>query len=196
MNLVVQLCPDLGTRGAATLVATRELVPHILSQHRLNVRWSVAVDLFRLQQGPPGKLVGNCVRLEKHTPSNSRIYPTLLTGISRYLLATCTFTPLYGRLSNVMGRRGANQAAVFFAGLGTLACGFSTNMETLIAARFVSIAPIVRLVLICAHGSCSLAVWEVEGSLRLRRTCYSNIIISSRTHGMLPLGLSRVTCIP
>ncbi|KAF8505120.1 MFS general substrate transporter [Hysterangium stoloniferum] len=36
---------------------------------------------------------------------------------SKYLLATCTFTPLYGRLSNVMGRRGANQTAVFFAGL-------------------------------------------------------------------------------
>ncbi|TBU53937.1 MFS general substrate transporter [Dichomitus squalens] len=54
-----------------------------------------------------------------------------------YLLATCTFTPLYGRLSNVMGRRGANQTAVFFAALGTLACGLSTNMETLIAARFL-----------------------------------------------------------
>ncbi|KAH9923694.1 MFS general substrate transporter [Epithele typhae] len=40
-----------------------------------------------------------------------------------YLLATCTFTPLYGRLSNILGRRGANQTAVFFAGLGTIACG-------------------------------------------------------------------------
>ena len=58
----------------------------------------------------------------------------------RYLLATCTFTPLYGRLSNVLGRRGANQTAVFFACLGTVACGLSTNMESLIAARFVRIA--------------------------------------------------------
>ncbi|KAI0738091.1 major facilitator superfamily domain-containing protein [Daedaleopsis nitida] len=54
-----------------------------------------------------------------------------------YLLATCTFTPLYGRLSNVLGRRGANLVAVFFAGLGTVACGLSTNMESLIAARFM-----------------------------------------------------------
>ncbi|KAM5542022.1 hypothetical protein V8D89_004332 [Ganoderma adspersum] len=82
---------------------------------------------------------------------NTTLVATLLPSISSdfnkahqaswlgtaYLLATCTFTPLYGRLSNVMGRRGANQAAVFFAGLGTLACGFSTNMETLIAARFL-----------------------------------------------------------
>ena len=37
-----------------------------------------------------------------------------------------------------MGRRGANQTAVFFAALGTAACGFSTSMEMLIAARFVS----------------------------------------------------------
>ncbi|ETW85103.1 major facilitator superfamily, partial [Heterobasidion irregulare TC 32-1] len=54
-----------------------------------------------------------------------------------YLLATCTFTPLYGRLCNVMGRRGANQTAVFFAALGTLACGLSSNMSMLIAARFL-----------------------------------------------------------
>ena len=57
---------------------------------------------------------------------------------TRYLLATATFTPLYGRLCNVMGRRGANQLAVVFAALGTAACGFSTSMEMLIAARFVS----------------------------------------------------------
>ncbi|TBU29286.1 MFS general substrate transporter [Dichomitus squalens] len=82
---------------------------------------------------------------------NTTLVATLLPSISSefnkahqaswlgtaYLLATCTFTPLYGRLSNVMGRRGANQTAVFFAALGTLACGLSTNMETLIAARFL-----------------------------------------------------------
>ncbi|OBZ75247.1 Multidrug resistance protein fnx1, partial [Grifola frondosa] len=50
---------------------------------------------------------------------------------------TCTFTPLYGRLCNVLGRRGANQLAVLFAALGTAACGFSPNMEMLIAARFL-----------------------------------------------------------
>lgn len=60
-----------------------------------------------------------------------------MTSSCRYLLATCTFTPLYGRLSDVMGRRGANQAAVVFMGLGTLACGLSPNMEVLVAARFL-----------------------------------------------------------
>ncbi|THU83961.1 MFS general substrate transporter [Dendrothele bispora CBS 962.96] len=55
-----------------------------------------------------------------------------------YLLATCTFTPLYGRLSDVMGRRAAAQTAVFFAGFGTIACGLSSNMELLIASRFIA----------------------------------------------------------
>ncbi|KAG1731218.1 major facilitator superfamily domain-containing protein [Suillus paluster] len=55
-----------------------------------------------------------------------------------YLLATCTFTPLYGRLCNIMGRRGAGQLAISMAALGTLLCGFSTNMEMLVAARFLS----------------------------------------------------------
>ncbi|KAK4701613.1 hypothetical protein P7C70_g4616, partial [Phenoliferia sp. Uapishka_3] len=58
---------------------------------------------------------------------NTTLVATLLTSISSefdsaneaswlgtsYLLATATFTPLYGRLSNVLGRRGANQLAVF-----------------------------------------------------------------------------------
>ncbi|ESK89112.1 vacuolar amino acid permease [Moniliophthora roreri MCA 2997] len=83
---------------------------------------------------------------------NMTLVPTMLPSISSqfqkshqaswlgtsYLLATCTFTPLYGRLSNVMGRRGAAQTAVLFAGLGTLACGLSTSMEMLIVSRFIA----------------------------------------------------------
>ncbi|KAJ8595827.1 MFS general substrate transporter [Rhizopogon salebrosus TDB-379] len=83
---------------------------------------------------------------------NTTLVATLLPSISSefnrsneaswlgtsYLLAACTFTPLYGRLCNVMGRRGANQLAVCIAALGTLSCGLSMNMEMLIAARFLS----------------------------------------------------------
>ncbi|KAJ3858516.1 hypothetical protein EV359DRAFT_52114, partial [Lentinula novae-zelandiae] len=46
-----------------------------------------------------------------------------------YLLATSTFTPLYSRLANILGRRGAAQVAVLFTRLGTIACSLSTNME-------------------------------------------------------------------
>ena len=68
-----------------------------------------------------------------------------------------------------MGRRRANQMAVFFAGLGTLACGFSGNMETLIAARFVSVLQIILLTLIQTCFVYILGVWEGEGFLRPQR---------------------------
>ncbi|KAI5899095.1 MFS general substrate transporter [Schizophyllum commune H4-8] len=55
-----------------------------------------------------------------------------------YLLATCTFMPLYGRLSDAMGRRAANQTAILLTALGTLACALAPNMELLILARFVA----------------------------------------------------------
>ncbi|KIJ98026.1 hypothetical protein K443DRAFT_104663 [Laccaria amethystina LaAM-08-1] len=55
-----------------------------------------------------------------------------------YLLATCTFTPLYGRLSDVMGRGRANKLAIFFAAVGILACGLSNSMQMLIISRFIS----------------------------------------------------------
>ncbi|KDR82136.1 hypothetical protein GALMADRAFT_240663 [Galerina marginata CBS 339.88] len=83
---------------------------------------------------------------------NQTLVPTMLPSISSdfnksnqaswlgtsYLLATCTFTPLYGRLCNVLGRKRANQTALLFAGLGIIMCGLSKNMEMLILARFIS----------------------------------------------------------
>ncbi|KAJ6548100.1 MFS general substrate transporter [Mycena vulgaris] len=83
---------------------------------------------------------------------NLTLVPTMIPSISSefqkfhqaswlgtaYLLATCTFTPLYGRLCNVMGRRGANQTAILFAAVGTVGCGLARNMESLILARFIA----------------------------------------------------------
>ncbi|KAJ6626422.1 hypothetical protein B0H10DRAFT_1672902, partial [Mycena sp. CBHHK59/15] len=56
---------------------------------------------------------------------------------TRYLFATCAFTPLYGRLCSVLGRRNTNTTAILFAVLGTIGCGLSRNMESLFFARFV-----------------------------------------------------------
>jgi hypothetical protein len=36
-----------------------------------------------------------------------------------------------------MGRSGANQSAVLFAGIGIMACGLSNSMQMLIISRFV-----------------------------------------------------------
>ncbi|KAF8162685.1 major facilitator superfamily domain-containing protein [Crassisporium funariophilum] len=83
---------------------------------------------------------------------NLTLVPTMLPSISSefnksneaswvgtsYLLATCTFTPLYGRLCNVMGRSAANQSAILFASIGILTCGLSNSMQMLIISRFIS----------------------------------------------------------
>ncbi|GJJ15324.1 hypothetical protein Clacol_009600 [Clathrus columnatus] len=61
-----------------------------------------------------------------------------IVEFEQYLLATCTFSPLYGHLSDIMGRRGANQTAILFAGIGTLLCGLSPNFPTLIVSRFIT----------------------------------------------------------
>lgn len=83
---------------------------------------------------------------------NLTLVPTMLPSISSefnashqaswlgtaYLLATSTFNPLYGRLSDVLGRRLASLTAVCFIALGTLACGLSKDMNSLILARFIA----------------------------------------------------------
>ncbi|KIY68361.1 vacuolar amino acid permease [Cylindrobasidium torrendii FP15055 ss-10] len=83
---------------------------------------------------------------------NMTLVPTMIPPISSefkqsnqaswigtcFLLATCTFTPLYGRLSNILGRRGAFQTALIFTAIGTMMCGMAKSMQALIFARFVA----------------------------------------------------------
>ncbi|EJD01043.1 vacuolar amino acid permease [Fomitiporia mediterranea MF3/22] len=55
-----------------------------------------------------------------------------------YLLSVCCFTPLYGRLSDILGRKGAMLLALSLFGSGTIFCGLAPSMEALIAARAVA----------------------------------------------------------
>ncbi|KAF8551515.1 MFS general substrate transporter [Imleria badia] len=55
-----------------------------------------------------------------------------------YLLSTCTFTPLYGRLCTILGRRAACQTALLATAIGTLLCGISAGMVELTVARFIA----------------------------------------------------------
>ncbi|KAJ7643074.1 MFS general substrate transporter [Mycena polygramma] len=52
-----------------------------------------------------------------------------------YLLTFCGFTPLYGRLANIFGRRASILFAGTVFGVGTVLCGFATNMAQLMAFR-------------------------------------------------------------
>lgn len=55
-----------------------------------------------------------------------------------YLLSVCCFTPLYGRLSDILGRKGAMLLALSLFGSGTLLCGVAPSMNVLIAARAIA----------------------------------------------------------
>ncbi|KAF8308599.1 MFS general substrate transporter [Clavulina sp. PMI_390] len=86
------------------------------------------------------------------TSMDITIIPTLVTPIgsyfdashqasyigTSYLLSVCCFAPLYGRLADVLGRKGALLLALGLSGVGTMLCGLSPSMTTLIAARVVS----------------------------------------------------------
>lgn len=55
-----------------------------------------------------------------------------------YLLSTCCFTPLYGRLSDIFGRKGAMLLALTLFTIGRLLCVTAPSMEALIAGRVIA----------------------------------------------------------
>ena len=95
---------------------------------------SGTIHLVRVPQVKSGQLAWDVVSQVSNIQELLVAHPHALLS---YLLATCTFMPLYGRLSDAMGRRAANQTAILLTALGTLACALAPNMELLILARFV-----------------------------------------------------------
>lgn len=55
-----------------------------------------------------------------------------------FLLANITFTPLFGRLSDILGRRTSNSLAISLFTAGTLACAVAPNMWSFILFRFLA----------------------------------------------------------
>jgi MFS family permease len=55
-----------------------------------------------------------------------------------YLWSNVTFTPLYGRLSDLIGRRAAYLQALTLFTIGTLCCGLAPSFTALTVARFVA----------------------------------------------------------
>lgn len=60
-----------------------------------------------------------------------------LLGTS-YLLSTATFTPLYGRLADIIGRRNALLIALTLFTGGTTLCGLAPSMVSLLVGRLVA----------------------------------------------------------
>lgn len=53
----------------------------------------------------------------------------------RYFLTLTTFQPLYGKLSDIFGRKPCLLFSYSIFGLGCLFCGFARNLAELVAAR-------------------------------------------------------------
>ena len=66
-------------------------------------------------------------------------YPSfviLLTSLPcSYFITLTSFQPLYGKLSDIFGRKACLMFAYTIFGLGCLFCGLARNMNELIAAR-------------------------------------------------------------
>lgn len=57
--------------------------------------------------------------------------------VTAYLLSSTAVTPLYGKLSDVHGRRAMLLIAILIFLVGSVACALSPNIHVLIAARFL-----------------------------------------------------------
>lgn len=104
--------------------------------HRKNVAWILAAVWSAVFLGAlDGTIVATLLSpIGAHfSQSNQSSY----IGTS-YLLSVCCFTPLYGRLSDIIGRRGAMLLALSLFGSGTLLCGIAPSMEILIIARAIA----------------------------------------------------------
>ena len=59
----------------------------------------------------------------------------LILDFDSYFLTLTSFQPLYGKLSDIFGRKAALQSGYAIFGLGCILCGLARNMNELIAAR-------------------------------------------------------------
>ncbi|SCV00261.1 LAME_0G08570g1_1 [Lachancea meyersii CBS 8951] len=76
--------------------------------------------------------------LMTHIASEFQALPNISWIATGYLLSTTCFQPLYGKISDVLGRKPLLVFSNVVFGLGCLLCGFSNNLWFLVAGRFVT----------------------------------------------------------
>jgi MFS family permease len=83
-----------------------------------------------------------------------------------YFLTLTSFQPLYGKLSDIFGRKQTLLVAYAFFGVGCVFCGLARNLEELVAARaFAGTFPSSFLFLvlsICEIGTFLMGMQALE----------------------------------
>ncbi|GAB5592217.1 hypothetical protein Unana1_07117 [Umbelopsis nana] len=102
-----------------------------------------------------------------------------------YILSFDSFQPMYGKLSDIFGRKNVLLAAVFIFLLGSVLCGVSTNMIMIIVMR--------ALQGVGGAGIFSIVFITVADMIPLRARGQYSALISTCTHGQtffinLPVG--------
>ncbi|HBF32910.1 MDR family MFS transporter [Rhizobium sp.] len=92
---------------------------------------------------------------------------------SAYLLAMSAVMPLYGKLGDLFGRKYVMMAAIFIFTVGSLVCGLSVSMTTLIAARVLQGM---------GGGGIMVSIFSVNADLfeprvRARYQSYSSLVL-------------------
>lgn len=104
--------------------------------------------------------------------------------LHRYFLSLTCCQPLYGKLTDIFGRKECLLFAYVFFGLGSLGCGLSTDISQLIASRAIAgiggggINAVVSILLTDLVPLRDRGLWQG----------YLNIVFSSGTAVGAPVG--------
>lgn len=82
------------------------------------------------------------------------------TCMLRYFITLTSFQPLYGKMSDIFGRKSALLFGYAVFGLGCLFCGLARNMNELVAARVSYTRKEKEDRLSCLQGVCRYWRWR------------------------------------
>ena len=108
----------------------------------------------------------------------------MLTFLHSYLLTQTSFQPLYGKLTEIFGRKPILLIAFGIFGLGTLLCGFARTMNELLVARAIAgiggggMTTLVAIVLSAVIPLNKRGIWQG----------YNNIVFAAGLGIGAPLG--------
>lgn len=108
----------------------RQRVPKVELQNIAPIMFGLMLAMFLASLDQT--IVATCLTAMANDLGGWKLLPWI---ISAYLIASTAMTPIYGRLSDLYGRRHMLLVSIALFVIGSAACALATSMELLIAAR-------------------------------------------------------------